>query len=282
MNPLAAVAELAEAESLYALVAHAPEPARSSLGIASARIGGGVALSMRHDSTGYWSKALGFGFDEPVGHKLIAEVCDFYREQASPGAVLQIAPACLPPEWPGICAAQNISAGSTWVKLVRAADTGTFPQVRTDLRVAAVGKDEVAEWAAVLLRGFGMAVEDMAPVLVHGVESGRFRAYAAWSGHDMVGAANLRIHGDTASFFGASTLPEHRGGGAQSALLAARARDAAASGCRWLVAETWKPAQDTLNSSLNNMLRAGFTVIHPRRNWLWKPDGLPGPPTGAA
>jgi hypothetical protein len=275
VNHLAAVAELAEAESLFALIAHAPEPARSCLGIASARIGGGVVLSMRHDSTGYWSKALGFGFDEPVGHKVIAEVCDFYRDQASPGAILQIAPACLPPEWPGICAAQNISAGSTWVKLLRAADTGTFPQVRTDLRVAAVGKDEVAEWSSVLLRGFGMPAEEMAPVLVHGVASGRFRAYAAWSGDDMVAAANLRISGEAASFCGASTLPEHRDSGAQSALLAVRARDAAAAGCRWLVAETWRPAPDTHNSSLNNMLRAGFTVIHHRRNWLWKPDGLP-------
>src|SRR3954471_14033846 len=56
VNHLAEVAELAEAESLFALIAHAPEPARSCLGIASARIGGGVVLSMRHDSTGYWSK----------------------------------------------------------------------------------------------------------------------------------------------------------------------------------------------------------------------------------
>ncbi|GAA4598753.1 GNAT family N-acetyltransferase [Planotetraspora phitsanulokensis] len=275
MDDLAAVAEFAEAESLFALIAQAPEPARSALGIASARIGGGVVVSMRHDSTGYWSKALGFGFEEPVSHKLIAEVCDFYRDQASPGAVLQIAPGCLPPEWPGICAAQNISAGSTWVKLVRAASGPGFAPARTDLRVAAVEMDEVAEWASVLLRGFGMPVETMAPVLVHGVASGRFRAYAAWSGDDMVGAANLRIHGDTASFSGASTLPGHRLGGAQSALLAVRARDAAAAGCRWLVAETWKPTPNRQNSSLNNMLRAGFTVIHPRRNWLWKPDGLP-------
>ncbi|GAA4556360.1 hypothetical protein [Planotetraspora kaengkrachanensis] len=275
MDDLAAVAELAEAESLFALIAQAPEPARSVLGIASARIGGGVVVSMRHDSTGYWSKALGFGFEEPVSHKLIAEVCDFYRDQASPGAVLQIAPMCLPPEWPGICAAQNISAGSTWVKLVRAADTAAFPPIRTDLRVAAVDGDAVAEWASVLLRGFGMPVEAMGPVLVHGVARGGFRPYAAWRGDSMVGAANLRIHGDTASFSGASTLPGHRLSGAQSALLAVRARDAAAAGCRWLVAETWKPAPNRRNSSLNNMLRAGFSVIHPRRNWLWKPDGLP-------
>ncbi|SCF16277.1 hypothetical protein GA0070612_4344 [Micromonospora chokoriensis] len=37
-------------------------------------MGGGVVLSMRHDPTGYWSTALGFGVDEPVTAELIAQV----------------------------------------------------------------------------------------------------------------------------------------------------------------------------------------------------------------
>jgi hypothetical protein len=59
--------------------AGAAESARAELGIAATRIGGGVAPSMRHDPSGYWSKSLGFGFAEPVTDELIDEVCSFYR-----------------------------------------------------------------------------------------------------------------------------------------------------------------------------------------------------------
>jgi hypothetical protein len=61
--------------------------------------------------------------------------------------------------------------------------------------------------------------------------------------------------------------------GAQSALLAARAREAASTGCRWLVAETAKPAKGAVNPSLNNMLGSGLRPQYDRPNWIWRPDG---------
>jgi hypothetical protein len=68
------------------------------------RIGDGVVLSMRNDSTQFWSKALGMGFDAPVTTELIREVCDFYRSQGTPTATLQLAPSVLPDDWAEICA----------------------------------------------------------------------------------------------------------------------------------------------------------------------------------
>ena len=58
----AARLEGAEAEFMYQYESMAPRSAVTSLGIVTARIGGGVVLSMRNDVTGYWNKALGFGF----------------------------------------------------------------------------------------------------------------------------------------------------------------------------------------------------------------------------
>jgi hypothetical protein len=60
----AAAAEGAEAEFMYRFVAMAPPNVTTRLGIAVDRIGGGVALSVRNDLTGYFSKALGFGFSD--------------------------------------------------------------------------------------------------------------------------------------------------------------------------------------------------------------------------
>jgi hypothetical protein len=89
-----ALAEGAEAEFMYQYVSMAPPSVRSKLAVDTTRIGGGVVLSLRNDVTGYWSKALGFGFDEPVTHDLIASVVEYHRTRTTLGAVIQIAPPC--------------------------------------------------------------------------------------------------------------------------------------------------------------------------------------------
>jgi hypothetical protein len=273
MEQLHALAELTEAGLMFELESTAPEAVQSALGMASRRIGGGVALSMRDDPSGYWSKALGFGFDEPVTAELMARVCDFYRSEGSPGAVIQIAPSLLPPDWDDICAAQNISPGSYWVKL--ACEVDAFHPGATELRVGPAGPDLADEWASVMLRGFGMPEQGLAAMMAAFVGHPRFHPYAAWDGDEMIAAASLFIDQRVGAFFGASTLPTHRSRGAQSALLAIRARKAAEAGCRWLTAEAGKPTGDSVNPSLNNMKRAGFTTLYARQNWTWKPATAP-------
>ncbi|MGQ5262647.1 GNAT family N-acetyltransferase [Micromonospora sp. ZYX-F-536] len=265
-----ALAELAEAEFMFRYETEAPADVRDALGVAATRMGGGVVLSMRHDPTNYWSKALGFGFDEPVGGELIGQVCDFYRAERTPAAVIQIAPDRLPADWDAICARENITAGSTWVKL--AAEIDALRPGRTDLRVGPVTADLVDQWASVVLRCFGMPEEHLGPMIAAAVRDPRFHPYAAWDGDEMVAAANLFVHGAVASLNTGATLPTHRGRGAQSALLAARAAAATAAGCRWVTAETGRPQPGTSNPSLNNLLRLGLTPLYERQNWVWRAD----------
>ncbi|SIM71919.1 GNAT family N-acetyltransferase [Micromonospora cremea] len=265
-----ALAELAEAEFMFRYESGAPVEVQDALGLAATRMGGGVVLSMRHDPTNYWSKALGFGFAEPVSGDLIGRVCDFYRAQRTPTAVIQIAPDRLPADWDEICARENITASGTWVKL--AAEIETLRPGRTELRVGPVSADLVDQWASVVLRCFGMPEEHLGPMIVAGVRDPRFHPYAAWDGDEMVAAANLFIHGAVGSLNTGATLPTHRGRGAQSALLTARAAAAAEAGCRWVTAETGRPEPGSSNSSLNNMLRVGLTPLYERRNWVWRAD----------
>jgi hypothetical protein len=103
----------------------APAPIKAALGMDSARIAGGVVLSMLHDpSGGYWRKALGFGLTEPVTAQVVAAVTDFYRTRDSPNAVLQLAPSVLPPDWNDICAAHGpeMVAVSTLFRYVDSAE----------------------------------------------------------------------------------------------------------------------------------------------------------------
>ncbi|MGW5557688.1 hypothetical protein ACWER9_10745 [Micromonospora sp. NPDC003944] len=266
---LTPLAEAVECEFMYSYESQAPGPAYTDLGIATARIGGGVALAMRNDPTGgYWSKALGFGTTEPFTVQTLDRVLDFYREQGVDQAVLQLVPSVLPAGFDEVAAARGLEPGSTWVKL--AARPNDVVAAQTRLRVGPVPAAEATRWADVLLTGFGMPSGGLTDMLAATVDKPAWRPFAAWDDAELVAGGNLFLHGEAASLNAAATTSGHRGLGAQSALIAARARAAAGAGCRWLFAETGKPAPGQQNPSLNNLRRAGLVQLYERRNWVWR------------
>ena len=269
-DQLVALAEGAETEFMYRYETSADPVTMGALGIAAERIGGGVALSMRHDVTGYWSKALGFGFAEPVTANLIERVVEHYRGENSPGATIQIAPAVQPADWDEICAHHDLRPGTPWIKLASGVDDLTL-SVDTTLRIGPVGPDSVQEWATATLCGFGMPVDGLADMLAASTSHQGFRPFAAWDGDQIVATANLFIHGEVGSLNTTATLPSHRNRGAQSALIAARAGAAIEAGCRWVVAETGKPGAGESNPSLTNLMRCGLRPLYERQNWAWSP-----------
>ena len=66
----------------------------------------------------------------------------------------------------------------------------------------------------------------------------------------------------------AATLPEHRGKGGQNALLAERIEHAREAGCDVVVTETGELREELPSNSYRNILRAGFTEVAVRANWL--------------
>ena len=269
-----ALAETAEAEFMFAFETGAPPSARSALGMAAVRMGGGVVLAMGADPTGgYWNKALGFGITEPVTDDLVTAVLDVYRASGSATAVLQLAPSVLPEDWDDICGRHGIVAGSVWAKLLRPAGR-EISAATTDLRVDRVGPADVDEWSRVYCAGFEMPEDpDLLAFFASGTDEARgFRSFGAWSGDRLVASANLFVAGPVAAFCGAATLPGERRRGAQSAFMAARLGEATASGCVWMSAETWQEHDGHVNPSLHNMERAGFVQVYDRHNWVWRKE----------
>ncbi|MFI6077819.1 GNAT family N-acetyltransferase [Actinoplanes sp. NPDC051343] len=255
--------EAIEADFMYEYGRCAPV---DTLGVGLARIGGGVAVSMRNDPTRYWSKAL--GFTAPITADLIDEVLDFYRKEGNPHAVLQIAPDRIPADWAGICASRGIRAGSEWVKLA-ASIRDIPPAAEGPLRVGRVTVKDADEWAGLVTTAFGMTAAGLPEMLAATAGDPRFQPYAVRAGDSIVAGGNLFIAGDVASLNAAATAPEFRGRGAQTALIHARIEAARAAGCRIVVAETGKPEPGENNRSLNNLRRAGLQPCYPRRNWIW-------------
>jgi GNAT superfamily N-acetyltransferase len=63
-----------------------------------------------------------------------------------------------------------------------------------------------------------------------------------------------------------ATLAEHRGQGAQTALLAARIEAAREAGAGVLTTETGIPAPGEAGPSFHNIQRAGFAIAYRRAN----------------
>ncbi|HET6987685.1 MAG TPA: GNAT family N-acetyltransferase [Kribbella sp.] len=269
MDPTVEVLELAEAEAMFDYVQSTSAAVAESLGTAGLRVGGGVAMSVRNDVTHFFSKALGFGFGEPVTPELIAVLTEFYRAQGTPQATIQVAPQVLPSGWADIAEKEGLAEGGTFLKLART--PGRLETAPTDLRIATVQPAEREEWADVLMRGFGMPDQRLAPMAAGVLDRPGWTAYGAWDCDKLVAAASVNIRGEVAEFTGAATLPEYRRRGAQSALLAARTRQAETAGVKWLVVETWKPAPGEKNPSLDNLLKSGFGIRYERPNWIWRP-----------
>jgi GNAT superfamily N-acetyltransferase len=95
-----------------------------------------------------------------------------------------------------------------------------------------------------------------------------WECWVALAGDEPAGAAAL-FAAEGACYLGfAATLPEHRGKGAQGALLAQRIRRAAELGCDVVVTETGELRDDRPSGSYRNILRAGFEEVAVTANWV--------------
>ena len=255
---------------MYLYETGTPAADRELLGITTHRVGGGVVLSMRNDVTGYWNKALGFGFTEPVTAGLIEQVIGIYSAQGAPLAVLQIAPEVLPADWADICAAHGLQPGGRIAKLAARIEDVVVKD-DSDLRVVPVTADLADAWGRTILTTFGMPHEGLAGMMRASAGHPRFFAYAALAGDAVVGGAALYVDGEVCSLNSGAVLPDFQRRGGQRALVAARLMKARELGCRFVVGETGQPAEGQFNPSYENMLRAGLKPMYVRQNWVWRP-----------
>lgn len=243
----------------------APANDQSILGVATHRFAGGLVLSARNDVTGYWSKAIGFGFSEPITGDLVDKVIDLFRAENNRNASLAFAPEVLPADWAEMVAARGLRPGPRIVKL--AARIQDLRAGSTNLRIAPVSENDAEAWAEVVLTGFNEPIAGYRGMFAATARHPRFHPYAVWDGHRLVGGGNLFVDGSVGALVAGSVLPGARGQGGQTGLIAARADKARELGCEWLVTECFEPPEGQRNSSLDNMLRAGFRPLYVRQNF---------------
>jgi ribosomal protein S18 acetylase RimI-like enzyme len=150
-----------------------------------------------------------------------------------------------------------------WMKFSR----GVGPrQAQSDLLVKRVDAGQAQEFAAVVVGGFGMP-EWIAPLAASVVDRPGWSCYVAFDGDAPAGAGALFVHEGIGWLGFGATLPQYRGRGAQSALLATRIEDARKQSCRMVVTETGELEDGRPSSSYRNILRAGFREAGVRANY---------------
>ena len=135
--------------------------------------------------------------------------------------------------------------------------------------VEEITPDRKEVFASVLLRATE-AREQMTPTIIsHAVGTSKWRFYVAVDGDEPVACAALFVDGNGAWLGLAATLPSHRRQGAQSLLIRRRMSDAASLGCEWATTESAPDASDDPGMAYGNMMRAGFTALYRRTNYLF-------------
>jgi hypothetical protein len=268
---LLAAAELGEAAYLFSMQTHANEAARSGLGLAAARIGGGIVSVVADDPTGgFWNRAIGLGVTEPMTEPVLDDVIGFATASRAPLMCVQVAPEADPPTWPDLFRSRGLTPSASWVKF--AGRPVTSYDARTDLRVAELDQSHGPGFADVMCRGFGMPTTNGLPdwfATLPGADG--WTTYGAFDDEQLVAVAALYCADGAGTLCGAATLVSHRGRGAQGVLMKRRIEEAARQGCTWVTSETGAETPDSPNPSLHNMRRIGLTELYERQNWIWRP-----------
>lgn len=259
---LAAVVELTEGAAYADLLRAAPPEWNC---VAEETSCGWLLLAPSLDML-LFNRIVGCGIREPAPPAKLRELLRRFRDHGLRNFGVQLSPAALPPDLGAQLESEGLAIRDRWTKVYRG--PGTTPSaVSTDVSVEQIGPERAIAFAEVSTLGFGMPAQ-LRPWFVSTVGRPGWCHYLASRDGTPIAAAALFVAGTVGWLGVASTLPQARRHGAQSALFARRVADASALGCRHLVTETSEQLHDRPNPSFRNMLRAGFEVVYHRPNYM--------------
>jgi hypothetical protein len=229
--------------------------------VAVEEIGGGVACFAGAESP--ITQAIGFGLNGNVEDSDFDRLAEFFQTRNAPAAA-------------EICPLVEMSLyeqfASRGYRLLEVSDVliknigeevGTQPKAAlAGITIRPAQPDEAKLWTRTVAQGFAEhfpVTPEMLEVMegfFHGKNS---RPFLAVVGDEPAGGAAMTLHDGVCGLFGASTLPDFRGRGVQTTLLASRISVAANAGCD-LAVSIAQPG----SISHRNIERAGFRVAYTR------------------
>ncbi len=216
-----------------------------------------------------FNRVVGLGVERPASVQDLERIVRLFTAERVPRFFVHLAPGALPSDLPHLLTERGFRHYNNWVRLHRGVEPA--PEVETELSVQEIDVSHATAFGRIVVKCFGWPIEAEEWVTEIVGRPG-WRHYMAFDGATPVATGSLFVMNNCAWMGFASTLPEHRGRGAQGALVARRIRDAAELGCQQLVVETAEETPQKEAPSFRNMLRFGFRVAYLRPNYIFTPE----------
>jgi hypothetical protein len=261
-------AERGEIEAMRDVYSAAPRDVAARYGISVEEVGGAICLVVGAlPDVMFFNRAIGLGLEqEATGDDIEA----IQRHFAGLGttAFVAVGPDARPADLAAVLGRRGFTSGYAWEKFMRRPDMNA--QTQTDLRIDRIDGERAEDFGRVASGGFGLPA--FTGEWLEGIV-GRpgWYCYLALDGDEPAACAALYAAGDIGWLGVGAALPEFRGRGAQSALLAARIRDGAELGVTILVTETGVQAEGRPGFSHRNILRSSFEPAYVRPNLVTPP-----------
>lgn len=132
-----------------------------------------------------------------------------------------------------------------------------------------INKNEVDLYAEISTKGWADEMPEFAEQLLEfskiGASADGAIPFVAEINSEPIATGAVYIYDDVAILAGASTVPEHRKKGAQTALLEARLEFASKTGCKFAIMDAHPGSQSQRNAEKN-----GFRIAYTRTKWRLK------------
>ena len=241
----------------------------SSCGLQIAEPHGAMAgLASGADVLGL-NRVVGFGLEGSVSPTDLDELIVRYTDAGVPRFFVQVSPMADDRDLPRLLVDRGFAHYNNWVKLHR--DVAPVSDASTDLSVRQIDASEAAAFGHNVAECFGWP-EVTSGWVADLVGYSGWRHYMAYDGTTAVATGAVYTLGGYAWIDFATTLPDYRGRGAQSAILAVRIADAAELGCHNVVVETAEETPEKSAPSYRNMVRYGFSQSYVRPNFIYVAD----------
>jgi GNAT superfamily N-acetyltransferase len=217
-----------------------------------------------------FNRVIGLGLFQTAAEPMIDDIISKYKAAEVKRFFIQIHPEASPSNIRGWFEKRNIAHYNNWIKHYRGVENPPEKEKGFEIKEVA-NADEAVTFGEIITRSFEWP-DEMKYWFANLAGRKYWKTYLAFEGGTPVASASLFVKDECGWLSFASTLPDHRGMGAQSALIARRIADAYELGCRVITAETSGDDEQNKSQSLQNLQKMGFEAAYTRPNFIWKAE----------
>jgi GNAT superfamily N-acetyltransferase len=258
--------DLVESEAWTDFSNSAPVSTMENCGIKVFPVGGVYATMTSKIDVIAFNRVVGLGINKPIDDRIIDIILNKIETYKVERFFIQVHPEVYSDDIRKLLVSKNFYHYNNWVRLIR--DNSPAKKTKTNLNIKTIEVNESKASAQIVVNAFEWP-EELVDWIAAPVGRKKWHHYMAFENNVPVATAAFYLGGEYAWFDFAATHPQHRGKGAQSALLAERIEDCRALGVKEMIVETAEQTTEKESPSYRNVLKSGFKEAYKRPNFLF-------------